>query len=212
MATTTLTCGYKTRGLINDWADHGPITRRSDRTSSTRSSSSSLVHPGPGGPQTAGHPRSAVRHQPGLHSRKKPLHDVCPLIFLFVIAGFGNYVGLQLMLGGAGQEGVHQRLSRLDAPARGRRPCCWPGSDSGTPRCRLDQRPPLDGRRWHRRGPGRTCALADRTKLIFSRLFLGSPFQNAGPRGMTLFRMPIMVWTVLVTSVLVLIRRSSPAR
>ena len=132
------------------------------------------------------------------------------MIFLFVIpmlAGFGNYV-VPLMIGAPDMAfprinalsfwmlplGGILLLARASSPAAPRRP-------AGRATAPLAQDRQYSGI-GHRTCGSWPCVLIGTSSILGAINFLVTIFKMRAP-GMTLFRMPILVWTMLVTSVLV---------
>jgi cytochrome c oxidase subunit 1 len=119
------------------------------------------------------------------------------MLFLFVIpilAGFGNYV-VPLQIGAPDM--AFPRINALSF---------WLLASGGAAASGWTEYPPLSGAQFSGTGTDlwiMGLTLIGTSSILGSINFLVTIFKMRAP-GMTLFRMPILVWTVLVTSVLVL--------
>ncbi|HSG84714.1 MAG TPA: cytochrome c oxidase subunit I [Candidatus Limnocylindrales bacterium] len=131
------------------------------------------------------------------------------MLFLFVIpmlAGFGNYA-VPLMIGAPDM--AFPRINALSfwmLPLAGILMCAGFFVDGGAAAAGWTSYPPLSGAAFSGTGVDlwiMAVTLIGTSSILGAVNFLVTIFKMRAP-GMTLFRMPIMVWTVLVTSVLVL--------
>jgi cytochrome c oxidase subunit 1 len=131
------------------------------------------------------------------------------MLFLFIIpvlAGFGNYA-VPLQLGAPDM--AFPRINALSLwllPLGGALMASGFLASGGAAASGWTEYPPLSGAKYN--GPGTDLWIMGLTLIGTSSIlgainFLVTIFTMRAP-GMTLFRMPIMVWTILVTSVLVL--------
>ncbi len=131
------------------------------------------------------------------------------MLFLFIIpvlAGFGNYA-VPLQIGAPDM--AFPRINALSLwllPLGGALMASGFLASGGAAASGWTEYPPLSGAKYN--GPGTDLWIMGLTLIGTSSIlgainFLVTIFTMRAP-GMTLFRMPIMVWTVLVTSVLVL--------
>jgi len=131
------------------------------------------------------------------------------MLFLFIIpilAGFGNYA-VPLQIGAPDM--AFPRINALSfwlLPLGGALMASGFLATGGAAASGWTEYPPLAGAKYN--GPGTDLWLVGLTLIGTSSIlgavnFLVTIFKMRAP-GMTLFRMPILVWTVLVTSVLVL--------
>ncbi len=131
------------------------------------------------------------------------------MLFLFIIpilAGFGNYA-VPLQIGAPDM--AFPRINALSfwlLPLGGALMASGFLATGGAAASGWTEYPPLSGAKFN--GPGTDLWIMGLTLIGTSSIlgainFLVTIFKMRAP-GMTLFRMPIMVWTILVTSVLVL--------
>ncbi len=131
------------------------------------------------------------------------------MLFLFIIpvlAGFGNYA-VPLQIGAPDM--AFPRINALSLwllPLGGALMASGFLASGGAAASGWTEYPPLSGAKYN--GPGTDLWIMGLTLIGTSSIlgainFLVTIFKMRAP-GMTLFRMPIMVWTILVTSVLVL--------
>jgi cytochrome c oxidase subunit 1 len=131
------------------------------------------------------------------------------MLFLFIIpilAGFGNYA-VPLQIGAPDM--AFPRINALSfwlLPLGGALMASGFLATGGAAASGWTEYPPLSGAKFN--GPGTDLWIVGLTLIGTSSIlgavnFLVTIFRMRAP-GMTLFRMPILVWTVLVTSVLVL--------
>jgi cytochrome c oxidase subunit 1 len=131
------------------------------------------------------------------------------MLFLFVIpilAGFGNYA-VPLMIGAPDM--AFPRINALSfwlLPLGGALMASGFLATGGAAASGWTEYPPLSGAKFNGTGTDlwiMGLTLIGTSSILGSINFLVTIFRMRAP-GMTLFRMPILVWTVLVTSVLVL--------
>jgi cytochrome c oxidase subunit 1 len=131
------------------------------------------------------------------------------MLFLFVIpilAGFGNYA-VPLMIGAPDM--AFPRINALSfwlLPLGGALMASGFLATGGAAASGWTEYPPLSGAKFNGTGTDlwiMGLTLIGTSSILGSINFLVTIFRMRAP-GMTLFRMPIMVWTILVTSVLVL--------
>jgi len=155
--------------------------------------------------------------QPGLQFMDESTYNqlftmhASAMLFLFVIpmlAGFGNYA-VPLMIGAPDM--AFPRINALSfwmLPLGGILICSGFLVGGGAAQSGWTEYPPLSGAAFN---PGSgtdlwlmAVTLIGTSSILGAVNFIATIFKMRAP-GMTLFRMPIMVWTMLVTSVLVLL-------